>query len=66
VVCRLALHQVQQPANVVSGMARVCRAGGTVLVGPGYIAEAFAKKSREVLGMDLTAAMLDIAPRTPR
>jgi 2-polyprenyl-3-methyl-5-hydroxy-6-metoxy-1,4-benzoquinol methylase len=32
VVCRLALHHVQQPAKVVSGMARVCRAGGTVLV----------------------------------
>jgi 2-polyprenyl-3-methyl-5-hydroxy-6-metoxy-1,4-benzoquinol methylase len=32
VVCRLALHHVQQPAKVVNGMARVCRAGGTVLV----------------------------------
>jgi 2-polyprenyl-3-methyl-5-hydroxy-6-metoxy-1,4-benzoquinol methylase len=32
VVCRLALHHVQQPAKVVSGMTRVCRAGGTVLV----------------------------------
>jgi 2-polyprenyl-3-methyl-5-hydroxy-6-metoxy-1,4-benzoquinol methylase len=31
VVCRLALHHVQQPSEVVSGMARVCRAGGTVL-----------------------------------
>jgi SAM-dependent methyltransferase len=32
VVCRLALHHVQQPAIVVSGMARVCRRGGMVLV----------------------------------
>src|ERR1700730_327714 len=32
VVCRLALHHVQQPAKVVSGMARVCRRGGMVLV----------------------------------
>src|SRR6202030_1536686 len=32
VVCRLALHHVQQPAKVVSGMARVCRAGGMWLV----------------------------------
>src|ERR1700730_5935097 len=32
VVCRLALHHVQQPAKVLSGMARVCRRGGMVLV----------------------------------
>jgi 2-polyprenyl-3-methyl-5-hydroxy-6-metoxy-1,4-benzoquinol methylase len=32
VVCRLALHHVQQPGEVVSGMARVCRRGGTVMV----------------------------------
>jgi ubiquinone/menaquinone biosynthesis C-methylase UbiE len=32
VVCRLALHHVQQPGEVVSGMARVCRPGGMVLV----------------------------------
>jgi 2-polyprenyl-3-methyl-5-hydroxy-6-metoxy-1,4-benzoquinol methylase len=32
-----------------------------IATGPGYIAEAFANKSREVLGMDLTEAMLDIA-----
>ena len=32
VVCRLALQHVQRPAKVVSGMTRVCRAGGTVLV----------------------------------
>src|SRR6202171_1315964 len=30
VVCRLALHHVQQPAKVVSGMAPVCRRGGIV------------------------------------
>jgi len=36
-----------------------------IATGPGYIAEAFAKNSREVVGMDLTEAMLDIArPRT--
>src|ERR1700730_6870915 len=28
VVCRLALHHVQQPAKVVSGMARGCRRSG--------------------------------------
>ncbi|HEV7512156.1 MAG TPA: methyltransferase domain-containing protein [Candidatus Acidoferrum sp.] len=32
VVCRLALHHVQQPAKVVSGMSRVCRRDGIVLV----------------------------------
>jgi 2-polyprenyl-3-methyl-5-hydroxy-6-metoxy-1,4-benzoquinol methylase len=32
VVCRLALHHVQQPAKVVNGMARVCRRDGIVLV----------------------------------
>ena len=32
-----------------------------IATGPGYIAEAFAKNSREVLGMDLTEAMLAIA-----
>src|SRR6202790_4227746 len=31
-----------------------------IATGPGYIAEAFANNSREVLGMDLTAAMLAI------
>lgn len=32
VVCRLALHHMQEAGRVVSEMARVCRAGGTVLV----------------------------------
>jgi ubiquinone/menaquinone biosynthesis C-methylase UbiE len=32
-----------------------------VATGPGYIAEAFASTAREVIGMDLTEAMLDIA-----
>lgn len=32
VVCRLALHHVQQPAKVVREMTRVCRQDGTVLV----------------------------------
>ena len=32
-----------------------------VATGPGYIAEAFAGAAREVVGMDLTEAMLDIA-----
>jgi SAM-dependent methyltransferase len=31
-VCRLALHHMQDPAQVVREMARVCRVGGTVLV----------------------------------
>ena len=31
-----------------------------VATGPGYVAEAFAKESREVVGMDLTQAMLAI------
>jgi len=39
VVCRLALHHVQQPGKVVSGMARVCRLGGTVLVEDIYASE---------------------------
>jgi 2-polyprenyl-3-methyl-5-hydroxy-6-metoxy-1,4-benzoquinol methylase len=30
--CRFALHHVQQPGQVISGMARVCRPGGMVLV----------------------------------
>jgi ubiquinone/menaquinone biosynthesis C-methylase UbiE len=32
VVCRLALHHVQQPGKVLGEMSRVCRRGGTVLV----------------------------------
>jgi 2-polyprenyl-3-methyl-5-hydroxy-6-metoxy-1,4-benzoquinol methylase len=32
VVCRLALHHVQQPAQVVAEMSRVCRGNGIVLV----------------------------------
>ncbi|HEY2547711.1 MAG TPA: methyltransferase domain-containing protein, partial [Candidatus Acidoferrum sp.] len=32
VVCRLALHHLLKPLNVVREMARVCRNGGTVLV----------------------------------
>ena len=39
VVCRLALHHVQQPAKVVSGMARVCRRDGIVLVEDIYASE---------------------------
>jgi SAM-dependent methyltransferase len=41
----------------LSGMERIL----DIATGPGYIAEAFAKNSREVVGMDLTEAMLDIA-----
>jgi 2-polyprenyl-3-methyl-5-hydroxy-6-metoxy-1,4-benzoquinol methylase len=32
VVCRYALHHVEQPAQILREMARVCRTGGTVLV----------------------------------
>ena len=32
VVCRLALHHMQNPAQVVREMTRACRLGGTVLV----------------------------------
>ena len=39
VVCRLALHHVQQPAKVVSGMSRVCRRDGIVLVEDIYASE---------------------------
>jgi len=39
VVCRLALHHVQQPATVISGMARVCRHNGIVLVEDIYASE---------------------------
>ncbi len=39
VVCRLALHHMQQPAEVVKEMARVCRFDGTVLVEDIYASE---------------------------
>jgi len=39
VVCRLALHHMQQPAKVASGMARVCRADGIVMVEDIYASE---------------------------
>ena len=39
VVCRLALHHVEQPAKVVREMARVCRRSGTVLVEDIYASE---------------------------
>lgn len=39
VVCRLALHHLEQPLSVLREMARVCRAGGTVLVEDIYASE---------------------------
>jgi SAM-dependent methyltransferase len=50
----------------VARLVSAARLSGTervldIATGPGYIAEAFAKNSREVVGMDLTEAMLDIA-----
>jgi SAM-dependent methyltransferase len=37
-----------------------------VATGPGYIAEAFARSAREVIGVDLTAAMIAIAEERTR
>src|SRR4029077_18407253 len=37
-----------------------------VACGPGYIAEAFARAAREVIGVDLTAAMLAIGEERTR
>jgi ubiquinone/menaquinone biosynthesis C-methylase UbiE len=42
VVCRLALHHMQDPGQVVREMTRVCRLGGTVLV-----EDIFASEHRE-------------------
>jgi ubiquinone/menaquinone biosynthesis C-methylase UbiE len=42
VVCRLALHHMQEPGRVVGEMTRVCRVGGTVLV-----EDIFASEHRE-------------------
>ncbi len=39
VVCRLALHHLQKPLEVLREMARVCRPGGTVLVEDIYASE---------------------------
>lgn len=39
VVCRLALHHLMEPLQVLREMARVCRAGGTVLVEDIYASE---------------------------
>ena len=39
VVCRLALHHLQKPLQVLREMARVCRADGTVLVEDIYASE---------------------------
>lgn len=39
VVCRLTLHHLQKPLQVLREMARVCRAGGTVLVEDIYASE---------------------------
>jgi len=39
VVCRLALHHLLKPLQVVREMARVCRVGGTVLVEDIYASE---------------------------
>jgi len=38
-VCRLALHHLQKPLQVLREMTRVCRAGGTVLVEDIYASE---------------------------
>jgi ubiquinone/menaquinone biosynthesis C-methylase UbiE len=39
VVCRYALHHVEHPAQILREMARVCRAGGTVLVEDLFVSE---------------------------
>jgi SAM-dependent methyltransferase len=39
VVCRLALHHLQQPLAVLREMSRVCRIGGSVLVEDIYASE---------------------------
>jgi SAM-dependent methyltransferase len=39
VVCRLALHHMQNPGQVVREMTRVCRVGGTVLIEDIYASE---------------------------
>jgi ubiquinone/menaquinone biosynthesis C-methylase UbiE len=39
VVCRLALHHMQDPGRVVREMARVCRVGGTILIEDIYASE---------------------------
>jgi len=39
VVCRLALHHLQQPLNVLREMARVCRVNGKVVVEDIYASE---------------------------
>jgi 2-polyprenyl-3-methyl-5-hydroxy-6-metoxy-1,4-benzoquinol methylase len=39
VVCRLALHHLQKPLEVLREMARVCRAGGKVVVEDIYASE---------------------------
>jgi ubiquinone/menaquinone biosynthesis C-methylase UbiE len=39
VVCRLALHHMQNPGQVVRGMTRVCQLGGTVLIEDIYASE---------------------------
>jgi 2-polyprenyl-3-methyl-5-hydroxy-6-metoxy-1,4-benzoquinol methylase len=39
VVCRLALHHLQKPLQVLREMARVCRAGGKVMVEDIYASE---------------------------
>jgi ubiquinone/menaquinone biosynthesis C-methylase UbiE len=39
VVCRLALHHMQDPGRVVREMARVCRVGGTILMEDVYASE---------------------------
>ncbi len=51
-------------------VAAACLAGNErvldIATGPGYIAEAFARAAREVVGLDLTAAMLAIAEERTR
>ncbi|HYL64483.1 MAG TPA: class I SAM-dependent methyltransferase [Candidatus Methylomirabilis sp.] len=49
-------------AAQLSGQERVL----DIATGPGYIAEAFARVAREVVGVDLTEAMLDIAKERTR
>jgi ubiquinone/menaquinone biosynthesis C-methylase UbiE len=39
VVCRLALHHLMKPLQVLCEMVRVCRAGGTVVVEDIYASE---------------------------
>src|SRR5216684_3833768 len=66
VVCRLALHHMQEPGRVVGEMTRVCGAGGTVLVEDIFASEHLRLFREAGLETDAVKTFDDLCPEVER